>query len=272
MFDWKNVYGKGDVAELELPKVSVIIPTYQSAEKIGTTLESLVAQDYPDFEVIVIDAGSQDRTLEIVKGMRNTRIQVYTVTGYQRYEMLNKGISLATGTYIGFLFPGDYYLSLFTLRWIMNLAVQQQRPPMVYCGTLLRDGKSEVKVLYRPLDIKLLRHGQQPSSLQSCWFHQAVFAQIGKFDTRYAMRGGFELLCRFVNSGLTAHSLYRVLTDYDLRASSRHMLLQHFVETGHIVRRYFGWWAYLSWLFRQHDTRRIFNSWARSIKIAFIGN
>ena len=93
--------------EDQYPFVTVVIPTFQSSQWIGPTLESVLNQDYPRFEVIVIDASSSDRTLEVVKGFREERVKIYSVTGFNRYEMLNKGISLGKGEYINFIFPGD---------------------------------------------------------------------------------------------------------------------------------------------------------------------
>ena len=48
-------------------KVSVIVPVYNSCEYIGTTLDSIINQDFEDFEVIVIDDGSSDNSLEIIE-------------------------------------------------------------------------------------------------------------------------------------------------------------------------------------------------------------
>src|ERR1700733_13045087 len=86
--------------DYEFPSVSVIIPTFNSTEKISLTLESVLAQIYPDFEIIIVDAGSTERTLEVIKNYRDERIRLYSIPGYQRYEMLNKGISQAKGEYI----------------------------------------------------------------------------------------------------------------------------------------------------------------------------
>src|SRR5262249_23677584 len=140
------------------------------SQSIAATIGSVLIQDYPSFELIIIDAESTDRTVEVIKRFRDDRILLYSVSDYQRYEMMNKGISLAQGEYINFLFPGDFYLSKFALKLMMTLALKQKKPDLIYCGTLLRDGKSEVKILCRHLDIPLLKRGQQPTSLQSCWF------------------------------------------------------------------------------------------------------
>ncbi len=258
--------------DYEYPKITVILPTFNCAETIFATLDSILKQNYPDFEVLVIDASSTDHTLEIVKGMQSSRVRIYSVSEYQRYEMLNKGISHAKGEYLNFLFPGDYYLYREALKYMMNLALDHDKPDLVFGGTLLRDGKNEVKTLYRHLSLKLLRRGQQPTSLQSCWIKKNTFEKIGNFDASLYLRGGFDLLCRFCLHGhLTAMSKNRILTDYDLRWVTRKLIIQHFWETYRIVRKYFGPVTTLKWLYWQNDIARFMTLWLKSLRLAFFG-
>lgn len=258
--------------DYEYPKVSIIIPTLNCSQLISQTLESLLIQEYPDFEILIIDGGSTDRTLEVINSYHSHRISVFSVSGYQKYEMFNKGISHASGIYLAFLFPGDFYITKNTLKIMMSLALDHSHPALVYCGTLLRDGKTEVKILYRPLTLDLLKNGQQPTSLQSCWFSIDAFAVLGKFNAHLNMRGGFDLLCRFkLNNRLQFASIQHVFTDYDLRFVTRANVISHFRETFLIVRKYFGFSTAFKWLFIQKDLRRILGLWYRNIKIAFLG-
>ena len=256
----------------EFPRVSVIIPTCDSTERISLTIDSILEQHYPDFELIIVDAGSRDRTLEVIKNYRDERIHIYSVSGFQRYEMLNKGISQASGEYINFLFPGDFYIHREALHEMMTVVLDRQKPDLVYCGTLLRDGKSDPKILYRSLSLSLLRRGQQPTSLQSCWFKLDTFHLLGKFDTSYSLRGGFELMCRFcLHPDLREESIDVVLTDYDLRLVTRSMVWSHFKETLTTIRHYFGYMAAVRWLFIQKDFFRMLRIWFRTLKVAFLG-
>ncbi len=260
------------IREADFPKVSIVIPTLNSASLVGTTLESILQQDYPDFEVLVIDSGSSDRTIQVVKSLKDHRIKIYAVSGYSRYAMLNKGITHAEGTYINFLFPGDFYIYKHSLREIMRLAIEKKLPALVYGGALIRDGRTEVKLLYREMTLDLLKSGRQPTSLQSCWFRDDVFAKIGKFNPDYEQRGGFDLLCRLMLEGKYSYaSISRVLTDYDLRSVTREMVIRHFVETFKILFKYFGLGTTIAWIFKQKDSNRFIKLWFRSLKVAFLG-
>ncbi len=258
--------------DYEYPRVSLIIPIFNNAEKLSITLDSILEQIYPDYEIIFIDAGSTDRSHEVIQNYRDERIHLYSVSRFQRYEMLNRGISLASGDYVNCLFPGDFYIHKHTLHSMMELALDNKEPDLVYCGTLIRDGKTDPKILLRPLSRSLLKRGQQPTSLQSCWFRTDTIRSIGKFRSNYNLRGGFELMCRFLMNGkLRFVYTEHVLTDYDLRLVSRRMVLQHFLETFKTIWTYFGWMASLQWLMIQKDISRLFRIWLRSIRMAFLG-
>lgn len=258
--------------DYEYPKVSIVIPTFNNCEKISLTLDSLLGQHYPDFEIIVIDSGSTDRTLEVVKNYRDERISIYSVLGCQRYEMLNKGIAHSTGEYVNCLFPGDYYILPETLLYMMKIALDHNKTELVFCGTLLRDGRTDPKILLRPFSLDLLKKGQQPTSLQSCWFKIETLRNLGKFNTDYTLRGGYELMCRFLLDSERRHIFTsRILTDYDLRHVTRTMVVSHFTETFSTIWRYFGVWSSLNWLLIQKDFDRILKIWWRQLTAAFTG-
>lgn len=253
------------------PTITVIIPTHNCSASLALTLDSIIEQDYPFIEIIAIDAGSTDHTLEILNSYSKP-IRLDSVPEFNLYGMINKGIEKATGEYINVLYPGDFYIHHHTLLDIMNLAVEHKKPHLVYCGTLLRDGRSSAKFLFRHLDLDLLKKGQQPTSLQACWIKKETFEQIGFFSTKYQMRGSLEFLCRFcLSRKFQSISLRRALSDYDLRWVTGESVVRHFYETFLIVYHYFGWKATWQWLKRQKDIRRFINLSIRHIQIAFLG-
>lgn len=257
--------------EYDYPCVTVVVSTYNSAESIGFTLESVISQDYPDLEIIIVDASSQDRTMEIVKGFRDSISRIYTVMDYNIYEMMNRGISLANGEYVNFLFPGDFYLSQEALKHIMRVAGDNNAPDLIYCGCILRDFHDDPKVFLRPLNLDALKRGKLPASLESCWFKVESLKKIGKFNRKYSLLGGFDILCRLCkNKDMRFAMSYRILTDYDRCRSASAMLLLHSKETFKIIFHHFGWLSAIKWWLLQSHFHFIKYSF-KGLKKIFLG-
>lgn len=99
------------VSDRRIPSVSVIIPTYNRARTIGSAIQSVLAQSFQDFEIIVVDDHSADPTRTIVEGFRDPRIR-YLSREQNRGPAAarNAGIRAALGTYLAFLDSDDQWL------------------------------------------------------------------------------------------------------------------------------------------------------------------
>jgi glycosyltransferase involved in cell wall biosynthesis len=91
------------------PKVSVIIPTYNRAEKVRNTIESVLAQTITDLEVIVVDDGSSDGTGKLLKEVFGDRIRYYAQANQGVSAARNKGIAEARGEWLAFLDSDDLW-------------------------------------------------------------------------------------------------------------------------------------------------------------------
>ncbi len=91
------------------PKLSVIIASYNHQDYIAETLASLEKQTFQDFEIIVVDDGSTDKTVEVVKGCQS-RAQIFTQENHGVVAARNRGISLARGKYVCFVDSDDVVL------------------------------------------------------------------------------------------------------------------------------------------------------------------
>jgi len=93
------------------PKVSVIIPTYNSSRTIGETLQSVFRQTYSDFEILLINDGSTDNLMEALKGFQDSRLQILDYQNGGPSVARNRGIDRASGTYLIFLDADDLWTS-----------------------------------------------------------------------------------------------------------------------------------------------------------------
>jgi glycosyltransferase involved in cell wall biosynthesis len=91
------------------PLISVIIPAYNHQRFIAAAVDSVLQQTVSDFELLVIDDGSTDNTGEIVKGYSDPRLTYYHQENQDAYNTINRGLSLAKGSYVAILNSDDVY-------------------------------------------------------------------------------------------------------------------------------------------------------------------
>ncbi len=91
------------------PLVSVIIPAYNHELFIGLAIDSVLTQSCGDFELIIINDGSTDRTGEVIAGYTDSRIRYYEQENQDAYNTINRGLSLARGRYVAILNSDDIY-------------------------------------------------------------------------------------------------------------------------------------------------------------------
>ena len=93
-----------------MPKISIIIPVYNVEKYLSICLDSILAQSFTDFEVICINDGSDDKSLEILNEYKNkdSRIRVISQENAGVSAARNRGLNVANGEYISFVDPDDW--------------------------------------------------------------------------------------------------------------------------------------------------------------------
>ncbi|MBD2730342.1 glycosyltransferase family 2 protein [Nostoc sp. FACHB-892] len=171
-----------------MPKISVVIPAYNAEPTIKKTIESVQKQSFSDFEVIIINDGSIDRTLEIIHSIDDSRLRIFSYQNGGLSVARNRGISHATGEFIAFLDADDLWTSD---KLELQLAVLEQHPEVgiAYSWTYFMNEKENCLFpgsplfyegnVYRDLLIKnFLSHGSNPL------IRKEVIESVGEFDTQ----------------------------------------------------------------------------------------
>ncbi len=99
-------------------KISIVTPSYNQGRFIEETIKSVIEQDFNDFEYIVMDGGSSDETIEILKKY-NDSIKWFSKKDKGQSDAINQGLKLATGDIVAYINSDDFYLSG-TFRKVAN--------------------------------------------------------------------------------------------------------------------------------------------------------
>lgn len=183
---------------------SVVISVYNKADYIENTLKSVVNQSFDDFEVIVVNDGSSDNSLEIINSINDDRISVITTENLGASMARNKGIEESNSDFIALL-DGDDYWNKDYLQTIYN-AISIFPNQKVFSVAIAQKYKNKVvPVNYSFNQTETFRiHNFFESSKKysllsssSVVFHKAIIKQTGKFDPNIVSGQDTDLWIRF---------------------------------------------------------------------------
>ncbi|MDR1764097.1 MAG: glycosyltransferase [Dysgonamonadaceae bacterium] len=179
-----------------MPFFSIIIPTYNSEKTLKKCLESVINQKFDDFEVVIIDGVSSDKTLEIAENYSDSRIKIFSEKDKGIYDAMNKGIDKSTGRWLYFLGSDDELFDNEVLSLICN-TIQSSTEKIVYGNVLVSgdSGWAKNDNIYDGIFAleKILRKN---ICHQAIFYHKSVFDSIGYFNTSYSVSADWDFNLR----------------------------------------------------------------------------
>jgi len=203
--------------------VSVIMPAYNSEKYIVDAIESVLNQTYPDFELIVIDDGSKDRTFEIITfySQKDSRVKVLQNDKNSGVSLTrNRGISLAKGEWIAFLDSDDIWAKEKLEKQIK--CVHTQNADFVFTGVSYIDetGKPYNGIFEVPSKVsfeELLR--QNVITCSSVLVKKIYFENIRM--EKDEMHEDYAVWLRILRLGVTAYGINEPLLIYRISKNSK---------------------------------------------------
>jgi glycosyltransferase involved in cell wall biosynthesis len=184
----------------EVSKISIITVSYNSAKTIRETIQSVLSQDYPNIQYVIVDGASTDGTQDIVAEY-GSRISVFvSERDNGLYDAMNKAIDLCEGEVIGILNSDDLYASNHIVTIVMD-TFQQKKVESVYGDLFYFSNGNKNKALryYRGETFRRekIRLGITPPH-PTFFVRKTVYQRFGKFDTQYRYAADFDLMARFL--------------------------------------------------------------------------
>ncbi len=179
-------------------KISLITVTYNCENTIADTLKSVMEQKCAELEYIVVDGGSTDKTVDIIKEYEEIISFWSSSSDSGIYDAMNRGLKKATGDYVGFLHADDIFFSADTLKRIMS-ALKVQTPDALYGDLEYVNSTDTDKVIRRwkscKFHLNLLKNGWMPPH-PTLYIRRNVIQKIGFFDTTYRIAADYDYILR----------------------------------------------------------------------------
>jgi len=222
--------------------ISVVIPLYNKEEFIVTTINSVLNQTFQDFELIIVDDGSTDRSIEALTFFNDKRIKLFQIQNSGVSIARNFGIEKAQYSYIAFLDADDWWAT--TYLEAMYDAINKYPKQKIFASSRSRVFKDNIERYdnqYLPKEnttdlisyFDVISVDLPPINSSNSVFHKSLFSEIGKFKERVSQHEDHDLWIRlaatynivFVNKPL---SFYRK-TEQNT-ASNKHYSASNFIS------------------------------------------
>ena len=224
--------------------LSIITATYNSADTLTDTLESVLAQTFTDYELIIVDGQSTDGTLEIIERYAprfEGRLRVVSEPDQGIYDAMNKGLQRATGDYVWFLNAGDTFRSPETVAQLADVAERNGWPDILYGETDVTDSEGRFIAARRlkapeTLTWRGFRTGMRVS-------HQAFVVKRSvapTYDLQYRFSADFDWCIRCMKQSQRIVNSRMRLVNYEAEGMTTRNRKASLAERYRIMCRYYG--------------------------------
>lgn len=203
-------------------KISVIIPVFNSSTVLIKALESVITQDYPNIELIVIDGGSTDETLEIIKDHQNNISYWVSEKDHGVYDAMNKGVTAASGTWFYFLGADDRLLPGILSDIFKSSSFTNE--DMLYGNVQIDHKEKRIggKTDYENLISKNIPH-------QGIFYKKSIFLKFKVYNDRYKILADYDLNLKvFEDESLKKHYLDKTIATFSTKGLSQRTIDYNF--------------------------------------------
>lgn len=227
------------------PKLSIITPSYNQGSFIEQTITSILDQNYPNLEYIVVDGGSTDKTVTILKKY-SKRIKWISEKDNGQADAINKGVRMSTGDIIGYINSDDYYLpnafervaEIFiknkNLQWMTGeYIVVNEKGKKIH--SLIVGYKRMWRFFGNTTILSILNFLAQPST----FWRKEVVKKIGLFDTSLKYAFDYDFWLR-LSKNFQLYKLTTPLSAFRIHSQAKgtKSYKKQFAEELQVVNRY----------------------------------
>ena len=182
---------------MDKPLISIVTPSFNQAHYLEATIRSVLQQDYPAIEYIIVDGGSHDGSVDIIKRYSNQLAWWVSEKDNGQTDALNKGFARAKGQILAWINSDDTY-ELGTLSAAAKYLMEHPDVGLVYADTNFIDetGKKIGKFPAAQTDYRKLRQGYVHIPQQAAFFRSELWNQVGPLDPDFYFAMDYDLWVR----------------------------------------------------------------------------
>jgi glycosyltransferase involved in cell wall biosynthesis len=197
------------------PTFSIIVPTFNAAATLHACVECIVGQTCTDFELVLVDGGSTDATVDIASSFAQnlgTRLVIHSGPDQGPYDAMNHGVGLATGAWLLFLGADDTLYETDTLARVAAFIGEHEPSDLVYGDVVMHSTGTRHA---GPFDLDRLLF-ETNMCHQSIFYRRELFAGIGPYNLRYRVWADWDFNIRcFSNPALVIRHMDIVVARYN---------------------------------------------------------
>ena len=230
--------------QMSSPLISLITVTFNAEKLVADTLKSAIEQSYKNIELIVVDGGSSDKTLENVKQFSAQIGTLISEPDCGIYDAMNKGIKAAKGEWIYFLNAGDSFYNQHVLENIFSHSIDEY--DLIYAKVKTKNEPTGINYITGKSTVFSDFFSRYPICHQATFTRKSVFEKIGFYTIQYKLAADTEWFARFFKTSPTkAIFIDQIVAYYDIQGTTYHKRMDGYKEYLHFGFKHFPWYISL---------------------------
>jgi glycosyltransferase involved in cell wall biosynthesis len=225
---------------MDWPKISIVTPSYNQSKFLERTILSVIKQNYPNLEYIIIDGGSTDGSVEIIRKYEHYLAYWVSEPDQGQADAIRKGFEKSSGEIMAWLNSDDLYLPM-ALWKVAKLFRQNPEADLVYGNIYLidEDDRKIGELRFTKFDFKTLIFEGGNLHQTGAFWRRRIYEQVGGINPCYKFCMDFDFFCRVAEVGRLVH-LRDYLACFRIHKNAKSSILKNVGEVEHeqIRQRY----------------------------------
>ena len=206
-----------------LPLVSIVTPSFNQAHFLEETIKSVLGQIYPHIDYIIMDGGSTDGSVDVIKKYEGKLAHWESVKDKGQTDAINKGFNRAKGEILAWLNSDDTYASPHTIADAVNYLVAHPETALVYadCDFINEAGDVIGRFASRQTDYAKLRSGFVHIPQQTMFFRAKYWKELGPLDPSFYFAMDYDLWVRIAKHAPLHYVPGKTWANFRIHTSSK---------------------------------------------------